>query len=209
MVYVPVLQRIGVGAFLSIAILVGIKAWSSAKNADNGRRERVEEEHIMQIAKNRVVQFHYTLTNSRGETVDQSDTSEPVLYLHGHLNILLSLEQALEGKVAGDSLDVELTASQAYGRHNPAKIERVPIKRLGRIDRRKIKKGALIELETEQGVEEARIIKVGKFNVDIDRNHPLAGEDLCFNVEIVSVRDADDEEISHGHAHGPGGHQHE
>ena len=163
----------------------------------------------MQIEKNRVVQFHYTLTNSKGETVDQSDADEPVLYLHGYLNILLSLEQALEGKAAGESLQVALTASQAYGRHDPAKVERVPIKRLGKIDRKRIREGATIELETAQGVEEARIIKVGKFNVDIDRNHPLAGEDLNFSIDILNVREAEAEEISHGHAHGPGGHQHD
>lgn len=161
----------------------------------------------MNIAKNTVVTFSYVLKKTTGEEVDRAEPDDPMSYLHGHQNILLGLEQALEGGTIGDKLDVNLSAANAYGVRVEGREQRVPIKHL-MAKPRKLVKGAIVKVNTEQGPRDATVVKAGKFNVDIDTNHPLAGIDLCFSVAIHEVREATPEEVSHGHAHGIGGHHH-
>ena len=161
----------------------------------------------MQIAKNSVVTFHYTLSNVGGEELESSDQNQPALYLHGHNNIMPALESALEGKEAGDELSVTLEAKDAYGERRPDSIQRVPIKHLVNAPKR-IRPGMAVQVNTQSGPQAATVIKVGKFNVDVDSNHPLAGMSLSFALQVVDVREATDDEIAHGHAHGPGGHHH-
>lgn len=161
----------------------------------------------MKIAKNSVVTFSYVLKKTTGEEIDRAEPDDPMAYLHGHSNILLGLEKAIEGSEIGDKLDVELSAAQAYGARVEGKIQRVPIKHLT-AKPRKLLPGSVVKVNTEQGARDATVVKAGKFNVDIDTNHPLAGVDLCFSLAIHDVREATPEEISHGHAHGIGGHHH-
>ena len=162
---------------------------------------------MMKIEKNLVATFSYILKNNKGEEIERSTDDNPMAYLHGHANILPDLEFALEGSVVGDKVDVELTAAQAYGERVENAAQRIPIKHL--ISKpKKLKAGQAIKVNTEQGARDATLIKVGKFNVDIDTNHPLAGLDIIFSVAILDVREATAEEISHGHAHGLGGHDH-
>lgn len=161
----------------------------------------------MKIEKNKVVCFHYTLRRQgSGDAIETSDTGEPVVYLHGHDNILPALEAALEGKSPGDEVAVSLTAEQAYGAYRDGLSQRVPIKHL--ITKGKLKPGMAVKVNTADGPVDARVLKVGRFNVDLDLNHPLAGMDLDFAIQVESVREADAEEVRHGHAHGVGGHQH-
>ncbi len=160
----------------------------------------------MQIKQNTVVQFHYQLKETGGDILEITDRAEPMLYLHGHKNILPGLEEAMEGKQAGDQLCVDLEAAQAYGQREEGLIERVPIKYLQ--GAKKWKPGMPAWVETEHGLRPVTVVKVGKFNVDVDLNHPLAGKDLTFDITIESVREATPDEIAHGHAHGVGGHQH-
>lgn len=161
----------------------------------------------MPIQKNSVVSFHYRLGRVGGEFIEQTDNHQPAMYLHGHGNILPAMEKAFEGREAGETFSLDLTADEAYGQPDPNRQGRVPIKHLLNAPK-KLRPGMQVQINTGQGPVDARVLKVGKFNVDVDANHPLAGTDLSFDIEIVEVRDATEEELSHGHAHGPGGHQH-
>jgi FKBP-type peptidyl-prolyl cis-trans isomerase SlyD len=164
---------------------------------------------FMQISDNSVVQFHYTLTDvthGAATELESSNGSHPLLYLHGHQQMLPALEQALNGKSAGDKLDVTLTPEQAYGKRDENAIQSVQVKHL--LGAKKWQPGMTAVMQTEHGQRQVTIVKVGMFKADVDTNHPLAGKSLQFAIEIVSVRAASEEEIAHGHAHGEGGHHH-
>jgi FKBP-type peptidyl-prolyl cis-trans isomerase SlyD len=129
-----------------------------------------------------------------------------MLYLHGHDGLFKGLEDALEGKQKGQTVEVTLLPEQAYGARRETPLQRVPIKHL--MPRRKPRVGDVFQVNTDSGARQVVIRKVGKFNVDVDTNHPLAGKTLRFEIDIEDVREATEEELSHGHAHGAGGHQH-
>ena len=161
----------------------------------------------MPIERNSVVTFNYVLSNINGDVLESNTEAEPALYLHGYGNIMPSLEIALEGKSEGDELEVTLEPKDAYGDKQSNKQQRVPIKHLLNPPEH-LRPGLTVQINTQSGPKPATIIKAGKFNVDLDTNHPLAGLTLCFKISIVNVREASADEIAHGHAHGPGGHQH-
>jgi FKBP-type peptidyl-prolyl cis-trans isomerase SlyD len=164
----------------------------------------------MSITKNKVVQFHYTLFDANSnQEIETSRDADPVLYLHGHKNVIQGLEEAMEGKSQGDSFSVTAAPEKAYGPRDESRQQRVPVKHLHVAKKAKLIPGLLVHVQTERGAIPATIIKAGKFTVDVDLNHPFAGKDLRFEVDVVDVRDASDDEIAHGHAHGVGGHQHD
>jgi FKBP-type peptidyl-prolyl cis-trans isomerase SlyD len=158
----------------------------------------------MQIEANKVVVFHYRLTDSEGSFAESSEGDEPFAYLHGHGQIVPGLESEMSGKRAGDAFQARIEPAQAYGERDPAATQRIPIKHLVRPGR--LEPGQIVNVQTNEGERQVVVLKVGRFNVDVDLNHPLAGKTLIFDIEIVAVRDASDEEIEHGHVHGPGGH---
>ncbi len=160
----------------------------------------------MQIAKDTVAIFHYTLTEQDGNFSEDSREEEPVAYLHGHNNILPGLEAVTLGKQTGDKVSVTLPPEQAYGLSNPELQQRMSIKHLKYNG--KLKAGDIAWVETQDGPRQVTVIKPGKFMAEVDTNHPLAGKTLTFDIEIMSVRAATEEEIAHGHAHGDGGHHH-
>jgi FKBP-type peptidyl-prolyl cis-trans isomerase SlyD len=160
----------------------------------------------MIIGESKVVSFHYTLKNSEGEQLETSREREAMSYLHGSRNIIPGLEKAMEGRAVGDAFSVTVDPEEAYGTRTEANIQRIPIKRLGKTVQPHV--GQILSLQTNQGQVQVTVVKVGKFNLDVDANHPLSGQALTFDVEIMAVRDATEEEKSHGHAHGPGGHNH-
>ena len=164
----------------------------------------------MQISADKVVSFHYNLTDVDGTLLETSHDTEPTLYLHGHQNILVGLENELEGKAVGDKIQVTLAPGQAYGERKEGAVQRVPIKHLHNhaAVKNKLKPGSRVSVNTQHGPWEAVVLKVGKFNVDIDSNHPLAGKTLSFEIEVHAIREATSEELAHGHAHGAGGHNH-
>lgn len=154
----------------------------------------------MNISQNCVVQFHYKLTNSDGETLDSSEGREPLKYLHGASNIVPGLEKALEGKSAGDKLKVEVQPDDAYGQVNPELVQKVP--RAAFEGAPEIKAGMQFQAQSPSG--EVQIITVKEVSGDevtVDANHPLAGEVLHFDIAVEDVREATEDEISHGHAH--------
>jgi len=160
----------------------------------------------MQIARDKVVYFHYTLSQVGGEQLEASEKAEPMTYLHGHKNILPALEHAMLGKGPGDNFQVTLQPAEAYGVRHENSVQRVPIKHLRH--KGALRPGMTVHINTDKGPRAVRVIKVGKFNVDVDTNHPLAGLSLSFDIDIVDVRDATAEELAHGHVHGAGGHAH-
>jgi FKBP-type peptidyl-prolyl cis-trans isomerase SlyD len=163
----------------------------------------------MKIERKKVVQFHYTLKDAEtGSEIENSRDGDPVAYLHGFNNVIKGLEAAMLGKQAGDSFSAEIAAKDAYGERNENSVQRVPIKHLLIKKNAKIKAGQVVNIQTDQGARQATVIKAGKFNVDVDTNHPLAGKALVFDIEVIDVRDATDDEVAHGHAHGVGGHHH-
>lgn len=161
----------------------------------------------MQINKDAVVQFHYDLYLNQDERLESSRNTEPMAYLHGAGNIIPGLEQALEGKAAGDQLDVTIPPEQGYGPHKEGMQQRIPLKYLKHV-KGKLKPGMQVPVQTDQGQRTVTILKVGLKTADVDGNHPLAGKTLRFVVDVMAVREATAEEKSHRHAHGVGGHQH-
>lgn len=159
----------------------------------------------MNIGKRKVVTIDYKLTDEDGEVLDSSDEGKPLRYLHGAGNLIEGLEDALEGKVAGDKVQVSLPPDRAYGARDEELVQDVP--------RQNFPEGE-VEVGMQfraQGEGESRIITVVAVDdekVTIDANHPLAGMTLAFDVNVLDVRDATIEELRHGHVHGEGGHHH-
>ena len=158
----------------------------------------------MSIKKDSVVTFNYTLKDDAGEVIDSSAPGEPLAYLHGHGNLVPGLERELEGRNAGDKLTVKVTPSDGYGEHNKDLIQKIPRRSLKGIN--KITVGMRLHAQTQEGPRAVTVTAVTGDMVTIDGNHPLAGQNLNFDIELIEVRDATEEELAHGHVHGPGGH---
>lgn len=160
----------------------------------------------MQISANSVVQFHYTLKDENGVQLESSRAGQPMTYLHGHDSLLPGLEAALDGKTVGASFVVTLEPEQAFGALREDSELRVPISQLQ--GSRKWEPGMMAIIKTDHGQQQVTIVKVGHTMATVDTNHPMAGKTLVFDVEVMDAREASAEELSHGHAHGPGGHHH-
>ena len=160
----------------------------------------------MQIEKNKVVTFHYSLT-ADGDYSEDSRNGEPVRYLHGYGGIVRGLERAMRGRGAGDSFTVEVAPEDGFGARNPQAVQRISLKHLAG-SAAKLTPGSVVSVKTRQGTAQGFVQKVGRFNVDVDFNHPMAGRALKFEIEILEVREASAEEIAHRHVHGPGGVEH-
>ena len=163
----------------------------------------------MLIQENTVVRFHYRLsevTEEGNKFLEQSQGDDPMAYLHGKGAIIAGMEKAMEGKQQGDEFEITVEPVEAYGERVEDAKQRIPLKHI--YQKKKLKPGMVVSVNTQDGPREVIVEKVGKFNVDVDTNHPLAGKTLHFAIKIEDVREATDEEISHGHAHGPGGHHH-
>ena len=156
----------------------------------------------MQITKNSVVEFHYRV--SEGDALlENSQGNDPLVYLHGHGGLFETMEAAFVGKSVGDEFEVTLTPEQSYGERRESAIQRIPLKHLQ--GAKKWSPGMVATVESNQGKQEVTLIKVGRFNADCDLNHPFAGKTLTFAIQVVSVREATADELSHGHAHTKGG----
>lgn len=164
----------------------------------------------MSIAADKVVMFHYRLSEPGQEVVEDSRDDQPVVYLHGHGGIPAGLEEALVGKQAGDKFTVILLPEQGYGPRRDDAVQRVSIKRVVNPGNKKMvyRPGMVVRVHTDHGPREVTVVKAGLKSIDVDTNHPLAGRTLNFEIEVMDVRDATAEEVAHGHVHGAGGHHH-
>jgi len=156
----------------------------------------------MQITKNSVVEFHYRV-NEGDALLENSQGNAPLVYLHGHGGLFETMEAAFVGKSVGDEFEVTLTPEQSYGDRRESAIQRIPLKHLQ--GAKKWSPGMVATVESNQGKQEVTLIKVGRFNADCDLNHPFAGKTHTFAIQVVSVREATADELSHGHAHSKGG----
>lgn len=159
----------------------------------------------MQVSENAVVSIHYTLKDDNGTTVDSSIGKEPLSYLHGRKNIISGLENSLTGKNVGDKLSVTILPEDAYGNYDEALIQVLPREAFGGVE--DIQVGMQFYSESPEGVQMITIKNVDGDQITVDANHPLAGQTLHFDVEIMGVREATAEELQHGHVH-DGSHQH-
>ena len=149
------------------------------------------------ISDNKVVAIHFTLTNDKGEQIESTVGEDAFEYLHGSMTILPALEEMLEGKKAGDKFTVTIGAEDAYGEHDEDLVEDVDRSEFEGFDE-ELYEGMEIEMDTDEGELPVVITKVNGDVITVDMNHPLAGMDLTFTGEVVSVRDATEEELEHG-----------
>ena len=165
----------------------------------------------MKIEKDRVVRFHYAVAETGQDAVGSApvesskDAGQPLAILFGHGNIIPGLEKAMDGREAGESFKASVAAADAYGEKRDGLSQRIPKKHF---EGQRLAPGMQVVLQTNFGPRAVTIQKVGMSVVDVDLNHPMAGKDLAFDIEIVEVREASAEELQHGHVHGDGGHQH-
>jgi len=152
-----------------------------------------------------VVSIEYTLKNDQGEVLDKSEGHGPLVYLHGMGNLVPGLEKALEGKAAGDSLEVSLTPAEGYGQRDEKLLRKIPVRK---IQDKSPLPGMRYRAQMDDGYRIVLVHAVSGDYASIDANHPLAGQNLHFAVKVVEVREATEEELSHGHVHGKGGHHH-
>lgn len=156
----------------------------------------------MNITKETVASIHYTLKDNDGNILDSSEGREPLNYLHGAGNLIMGMEEGLEGKKVGDKFKLKIAPAKGYGEKDETLVQKVPRSAFGS---QKVEKG--MQFQTNNG-QVVTVTNVGLENITVDANHPLAGVELNFDVEILEVRAASSEEIAHGHVHGPGGHHH-
>jgi len=156
----------------------------------------------MNISQDSVVSIHYTLRDNQGNILDSSSGRDPLQYLHGRGNLIIGMEEGLEGRSMGDQFDLKISAEKGYGLKNDQLIQQVPLSAFGD---QPVNTG--MQFSTQKG-QVVTVTEVGKDTVTVDGNHPLAGVELNFQVEVVNIRTATEEEIAHGHVHGPGGHDH-
>lgn len=155
--------------------------------------------------KRRVISFNYTLKDSQGKVLDAS-TDGPLAFLEGAGQIIPALEEQIKGMLIGQKKNVKLAAKDAYGLPEEKMKMDVPKKELEHLQDLQV--GSFLQLQLQDSVKVVRVTQITEQAVTLDGNHPLAGEDLEFDVEMVDSRDATAEEMAHGHAHGPGGHHH-
>lgn len=160
----------------------------------------------MRIEKNTVVAIDYTLKDDDGQVLDSSEGQNPLTYLHGTGGIIPGLERELDGKEVGDELQVSVPPADAYGERNDALRQEVPRSQFESIP--DLAPGMQFQVNSNAGPMVITVIEVGEEEVTVDGNHPLAGVNLNFAVTVRDIREATQEELEHGHAHGPGGHQH-
>lgn len=160
----------------------------------------------MKITKHSVVSVNYTLKNDKGEVMDTSAGKEPLTYLHGVGGLIPGLESELTDKAKGDTFSTIIQPEDAYGAYQEELLK--VVSKDGFQGEEEIKIGMQVQLDTEHGPAIAVVAKVEETEVTLDLNHPLADAVLHFDIEVVEIREASEEEISHGHVHGPGGHQH-
>ncbi|WP_299010117.1 peptidylprolyl isomerase [uncultured Shewanella sp.] len=160
----------------------------------------------MSINDDMVVQFNYTLRDEKGDVLETNEGHDPIAYLHGHDNMMPGVEKSIAGKEVGEKFTVTLPAAETYGERNEDAEQRVSVKHLQ--GAKVWKPGMRALINTDQGQRQVTVVKVGKFMATVDVNHPLAGRELTFDIELLNAREATAEEIAHGHAHGKGGHQH-
>ncbi len=158
----------------------------------------------MKIEKDKVVTIDYTLTDDHGTVLDSSKGHQPLAYLHGNGNLIPALEHSLEGKSVGNHIDVAIAPADAYGEWEQERVKEIPRSQFSGVE--EIEVGMQFSARGNEGEHTVTVTKVSPDIITVDANHPLAGKTLHFDVTVVDVRHATDDELAHRHVHGPGGH---
>ncbi len=158
----------------------------------------------MKIENKRVVQIHYTLKDDQGEILDSSAGKSPLPYIHGVGALIPGLEKQLLGKQAGDKFTAVVAPADGYGEYDEEQVFEVPVSEFEGDD--ELELGMQIQLDTESGPAIATIVHMEEDVITLDLNHPLAGTTLNFEVEVIEVREATQQELDHGHVHTHGAH---
>lgn len=156
----------------------------------------------MNIALNSVVTMHFTVSTTDGTQIDSSLDGEPMVHLQGSNYLIKGLEDALEGKVAGDKFELQVEPALAYGERMDELVQMVPKTMFEGME---VEVGMTFRATTDEGEQSVMIIDETEDQVVVDGNHPLSGVTLDFSVEVLDVREATAEELAHGHPHGPEG----
>jgi FKBP-type peptidyl-prolyl cis-trans isomerase SlyD len=156
----------------------------------------------MKATQDKIVSLHYTLTDDHGVLLDSSRGREPFSYLHGYGHIVPGLEAGLEGCEAGFNAAIQVAPADGYGEYNPQAVFEVPRDRFSPSE--EIQAGMQVQGESEHGILNFTVVAVNDQDVVLDANHPMAGKTLNFQVEVLQVRDATAQELSHGHVHTDG-----
>lgn len=153
----------------------------------------------------RVIAFNYVLKNSQGEQLDASEPNQPLPFLEGRQQIIPLLEAEILKMAEGDKKNISIKASEAYGDYRADMVMEVPKEEVAHL---KVTVGSHLQLQLGEGMKVVKITKISDTHVTMDGNHPLAGVDLVFDIEVMLVREATVDEVLHGHAHGLHGHAH-
>jgi len=156
----------------------------------------------MKISDKKVGIIHYTLKDDNSIVLDSSEGQAPLAYIHGMKNLIPGMESALEGKQAGDKFGIVIAPEDAYGKRDERLVNKVPITNFP--EKEHVKIGVQFQANTPEGTRIATIVDIENDTVTVDFNHQLADVTLHFNVEVIEVRDATDDELAHGHVHGEG-----
>lgn len=157
------------------------------------------------MADRHVYSFNYVLRDQSGEVLDSSGSGQSISFLEGSGAIIDGLEKAIRSMTPGECRKVALAPEQAYGIRDENQVQTVKRSALPVQD---LEVGAMFQAGKDRNAPVVRVVKIDGDDVLLDANHPLAGQRLYFEVELVVKRPATAEEIDHGHAHGPGGHHH-
>lgn len=168
----------------------------------------------MKIEKSKVVSLTYKLTenDANGQVIEEVQEQHPFVFLFGHGNLIPGFENNVSGKEIGETFSFTVSPEEGYGVYEEANVAELPITifmRDGKVDNEILKVGNIIPLQDNEGhVFQGTVKKIGLEQVSMDFNHPLAGKTLFFDGKVVDIRDASEEELAHGHVHGPHGHHH-
>jgi len=161
----------------------------------------------MKFGQQKVIKFNYTMSDNDGEVIDSTEGQEPLTYVYGSSSLKPALREKMEGRQSGDSFQVAVEAEDGYGLRDRSLVREVGREMFGDIE--KLEPGMLFQTTNAGGATEmVTIISADADTVTVDHNHPLAGVTLNFAIDVIEVRDATAEEISHGHVHESGDHQH-
>ena len=161
----------------------------------------------MSVLTNKVISFNYTLKDDEGTILDSSANKEPLTFLSGSQQIIPKLEEALSGMIIGSKKNIKIATADAYGEYSEDAIQKIKMDQFPK--EANIEVGMTYIANSPDGKQMPFLVsEINEQDVTVDFNHPLAGKDLEFDVELLDVRDATPEEIQHGHVHGPGGHHH-
>ena len=153
----------------------------------------------------KVITFHYTLADKDGKVIDSSQGQNPLIFLEGSGQIIPGLETVVIQMNKGEKKDIKVPYKDAYGPYDQTLVYQIPREKFPNPN---IKVGDMFQVGSEDQYRVMTVLEINDKEISLDGNHPLAGQDLNFSIEITDKRDATPEEVSHGHIHGPDGHHH-